>query len=150
MVGTRLYRDLRRVDLGRNTHPRTVAAEPIGSPLCRGRKVEFVIRDARRTGNESLEAGVPPELLGPCRSGYGRHSQIAYPADHGIGKLETAGLRTRNFHFYVRHYQARRIWMKSQDLVHSGILAPRVAHDMLAIETATTGSAPCRKDIEGF
>ena len=43
---------------------RPVAAEPIGRPLRRGRKVELVISRGRRTAHERLEAGVLPQLVG--------------------------------------------------------------------------------------
>src|SRR5262249_7575360 len=42
-VGAGSHFDRRRVDLGRYAHPAWVAAEPICRPLCRRRKVEFVV-----------------------------------------------------------------------------------------------------------
>ena len=108
-------------------HPTSVAAETIGRPLCRGRKVEFVIRGAGRTADECLEAGVPPQLIGTRGRHRRRHAQIAYFAAHEIGKQQTAGVWTRDVHFNVCHCGAKRIRMKSQRLVHAGNVAQQVA-----------------------
>src|SRR5277367_244243 len=50
----RLHFDARHTYHSRDTHSASVAAEPIGCPLCRGRKVEFVIRGTGRSTDECL------------------------------------------------------------------------------------------------
>jgi len=119
----RLHFDPGRTYLGRNTHPGSVATEPICSPLCRGRKVELVIAGARRSTDECLEARVPPELIGTRRRRYGRHAQVAYFAGHEIAQHQTAGAWTHDFRFDMYRCKAKRVRMKSQDLTHTGILA---------------------------
>ena len=107
-------------DFGCNAHTGAIAAEPIGRPLCRGRKGEFVICDVWGAANEGLEAGMPPEFF-PCRRDHGWYSQITYPAGYGIGKNQTTVSRTCNFYFYVCHCYARLVPGKSQRLAHVGI-----------------------------
>ena len=122
-LGARLHFDPGRADLGRNTHPASVAAEPICRPLCRGRKVEFVIRGVRRNTDECLEAGVPPKLIGTRGRHDGRYAQIAYFAGHEIAQQQTAGAWTRDVHFDVCRCGAKRVRMKSQRLAHAGNVA---------------------------
>src|SRR5215471_12529308 len=104
-------------------HVGAVVAKPIGRPLCRGCEVELVIRDALRTPNEGLEAGVSPKLVSPCTGVRGRHCKIPYRASHDIGKYQIMGLRTENFHIDVRYCETSRLRMKPQRLAHSSILA---------------------------
>ena len=118
-----------RAYLGRNTHPASVAAEPICRPLCRGRKVEFVIGGAGRSADECLEAGVPPKLIGTRCRHCGRNTQIAYFAGHEIGQDQTAGAWTHDVHFDVCHRGAKRVRMKFQRLTHTAIVAVRQPHD---------------------
>ena len=98
-VGARLHFDRRRADLGRHTHPASVAAEPICRPLCRRRKVEFVIPGARRSTDKCLEAGVPPKLVAARGWHDRRHADVAHLAGHDIGQRQTIGVRTGNLHF---------------------------------------------------
>ena len=81
-----------RAYLGCSRAPASVAIEPICCPLCRGRKVEFVIVGAGRSSDECLETRVPPKLnCARCRSC--RNTYIAYAAGHQIGQDQTAGAR---------------------------------------------------------
>src|SRR5882762_3618410 len=65
----RLHCDVGRADLVCNAHPPSVAAEPVGRPLHRGRKVELVIAGALRRTDKGLEAGVLPKLIAARESG---------------------------------------------------------------------------------
>src|SRR5579871_6348372 len=62
--------DAGRADAGFCRHSTAIAVKAVRRPSGRWREVEFVIRLARRQTEESLEAGVPPQLVGArgCRS----------------------------------------------------------------------------------
>jgi hypothetical protein len=122
-LGARLHFNSGRAYLGRNAHPTSVAAEPICRPLCRGRKVEFVICGVPRRTDECLEAGVPPKLIGTCGRPDGRHAQVAYFAGHDIAQHQTASAWTRDVYVYVCRCKAKRVRMKSQRLAHAGNVA---------------------------
>jgi hypothetical protein len=122
----RLHFDAGRADLGRDTHPASIAIEPICRPLRRGRKVEFVVRGAAST-DECLEAGVPPKLIG-TRSRYsGRHAQIADPAGDEIRQRQASGAWARDVHFDACRCRAKRVRMKFQRQPHLGIVARQQA-----------------------
>ena len=111
--GARLHLDPGRAYLARNTHPATVTAEPIGRPLCRGRKVEFVIPGAGRGTDKRLEAGVAPKPIGARTRHYGRQAQIVYLAVHEIMQNQPARTRTYDIHLDVCRCEATRVGMKS-------------------------------------
>lgn len=121
-VGARPHFDRRRADLSRHTHPASVATEPICRPLCRRRKVEFVILGARRSTDKCLEAGVPPKLVAAHGRHDRRHADVADLAGHAIGQYQTISARTRDPHFNMCNCEATRVRMKSQQLAHTGIL----------------------------
>ena len=108
----RAHFDAGRAYLARNRHPTSVAAEPISRPLRRGRKVELVVRGARRCADECLEAGVPSKLIAARGSSHGRQAEIDHLAGHEIVQHQVAGAWTRGFHFDVCRCTATRFWMK--------------------------------------
>src|SRR5258708_27431023 len=116
----RLHFDPGRADLGRNTHPGSVATEPICRPLCRGRKVELVIPGTRRSPHECLETSMLPELVGTRSRRYRRHVQIAYFTGHEIAHDQAASTRKRDINFDMCRCEAKRTRMKFQGLAHSG------------------------------
>lgn len=118
----RLPLDAGRADLRRDTHPASVAAEPIGGPRGRGREVELVVRGARSGADECLEAGLLPKLMAARRRGHGRQAQLADVAVEDVGQQQTAGAWSRNVHVDARRRDATRVRMTSQRQAHGVIL----------------------------
>ena len=96
-----------RADLGRHAHAAAVAVEPIGRPLRRRRKVEFVIRRPRRGADKGLEAGVLPKLVRARGRHDGRQADVADLAGHDIGQHQTICARPGNLHFDARRAKQR-------------------------------------------
>ncbi len=71
----RLQIDARHIDFARRRHAASVTVKPVGRPLRRRRKVEFIIRNVGRRPHESLKTGALPKLVRAQGRGYWREAE---------------------------------------------------------------------------
>ena len=119
MISARLHFDSGRAHIGRSPHSIPVAVEPICRPLCRWRKVEFVVLRVRRSSDECLKAGRLPKLFSTRCGRCGWDPQFADLAGHQIGEHQTALAWPRDLDFDLRGSNAERVRMKFQRLAHA-------------------------------